>query len=205
MSSDLDELFTAYGSDKTRNGYAPVYHSLLKNLREKPIVLLEIGIGTMVPGVHSSMVGYALEGYRPGGSLRAWRDWLPLADIHGADVQPDTQFDDEHRITTHLCDSTKPAMVDHFMNGELRAQIDVLIDDGSHVPHDQWQTFVNFWPHINRGGFYIIEDIWPGSPLLQSQYMTEIRKHVGPDGFVFAAALKDEREERSPILVISRR
>ena len=40
---ELAELFNKYGSDKNRNGYTPVYHSLFKNLREKPIVLLEIG------------------------------------------------------------------------------------------------------------------------------------------------------------------
>src|ERR1700730_10847839 len=84
---DLDELFDRYGSDKNRNGYTPVYHALLKHLRDRPMDILEIGIGTLIAGAPSSMVGFALPGYRPGGSLRAWRDYFPKAPVLGMDVQ----------------------------------------------------------------------------------------------------------------------
>jgi hypothetical protein len=38
------------------------------------------------------MVGYAGEGYKPGGTLRSWREFFPNATIYGIDVQPETQF-----------------------------------------------------------------------------------------------------------------
>ena len=57
LEMELDELMNKYGSDKARNGYVPVYHSFLKHMRTRPIDLLEIGIGTMIPGAASSMVG----------------------------------------------------------------------------------------------------------------------------------------------------
>jgi hypothetical protein len=36
--------------------------------------------------------------------------------------------------------------------------IDVLIDDGSHLVDHMLQTFEMVFPHINSGGWYIIED-----------------------------------------------
>jgi hypothetical protein len=43
---------------------------LFTHLKEAPISLLEVGIGTMLPG-NSSMKGYMSDDYKPGASLRA--------------------------------------------------------------------------------------------------------------------------------------
>ena len=99
---ELGDLFNLYGSDKERNGYVPLYQTLFRTKQENEVSLLEVGIGTMIEGAHSSMVGYALPNYKPGGSLRAWRDYFPKGSIVGLDVQEDTQFQEEH-ITTYLC------------------------------------------------------------------------------------------------------
>ena len=112
---DLAQLFRYYGTDKDINGYSSIYHTLFDHLRDRRIALLEIGIGTLIQGAPSSMVGYSLRNYRPGGSLRAWRDYFTNGTIHGVDVQPDTQFTDEERITTHICDSTDAEQVDLVM------------------------------------------------------------------------------------------
>ncbi|CAH6418235.1 Methyltransferase [uncultured virus] len=167
-SVDLCDLFNKYGSDKDRNGYVQLYHTLFRTMRTEPIVMLEIGIGTMAPGAPSSMVGYALEGYKPGGSLRAWRDFFVNGRIIGADVQEDTQFSDESRIETYLCNSTKPEDAVAFMKKlnegrETPLKFDIIIDDGSHIDMDQINTLRNFYPHVKDGGIYVIEDIYPGS------------------------------------------
>ena len=114
--------------------------------------VLEIGIGTMISGVHSSMVGFAQEGYKPGGSLRAWRDFFPNATIYGMDVQPDTQFNDEKRIVTFLCNSIDPDQVGEMMGKLGNAKFDIIIDDGSHVIDDQFKTLRNFFPFLKGGG-----------------------------------------------------
>ena len=158
---DLSELFNYYGSDKTQNNYTPLYHTLLHQLKEEHINLLEIGIGTMIEGAPSSMVGYALTGYKPGGSLRAWRDYFPNGRIIGCDIQPDTQFT-EDRIETYLCNSTKSDEVHKLMN-ELNIQYNIIIDDGSHAALDQYATLQNLYPYLKKGGIYVIEDIHPGS------------------------------------------
>ncbi len=153
----LKELFNKYGSDKDSHGYTPYYDAVFKNIRDKPISLLEIGIGTMIPGVPSSMVGYALPGYKPGGSLRAWRDYFSQGLIFGMDIQPDTQFTDD-RIATMLGDSTNFKSVAKAL-GDDNMTFDIIIDDGSHMDDHQMATLRNLFARLNPGGYYIIEDI----------------------------------------------
>ena len=160
---DLAQLFNKYGSDKDVNGYAQLYHTLFDKMQKDKLVILEIGIGTMIPGVHSSMVGYGLNDYKPGGSLRAWRDYFTESRIIGADVQPDTQFSDEPRIETYLCNSTSKTEVQEFMAKLGNIKFDIIIDDGSHIDDNQYLTLGNFYPFLKDGGIYIIEDIYPSS------------------------------------------
>lgn len=153
----LGNLFEMYGSDKHINGYTAVYESLFLGVR--PTALLEVGIGTMIPNVHSSMVGFARPNYQPGGSLRAWRDYFESADIYGIDVQPDTQFS-ETRIKTYICDSTNQEQVGDTLG---KMKFDIIIDDGSHAANDQIQTMKNLLPYLRDDGIYVIEDVHPGS------------------------------------------
>jgi len=192
---DLDEIFNRYGTDKDRNGYTHVYHAIFKSLRNSPLDILEVGIGTMIPGVRSSMLGYSLPGYRPGGSLRAWRDYFPQAKIHGMDVQPDTQFT-EDRIETYLCDSTSAADVSALLERAPHLMFDAIIDDGSHLDEHQLSTLRNLFPRVKNGGYYIIEDIYPGSGILTNHW-EQVRAIIG-SAFVFVTAAKN-------LAVISRR
>ena len=180
---DLGQIFHSYGSDKDVNGYTPIYHLLFDHLKEEPITMLEIGIGTMIPHVPSSMVGYARAGYKPGGSLRAWRDYFVNGTIYGVDVQPDTQFSDEPRITTFLANSTNSESVQELMHELNDIQFDIILDDGSHIDRDQFKTLANFYPHLKEGGIYIIEDIYPGSAVTTQP--TVIAKLCNNDPFVY--------------------
>ena len=190
---DLDQLMNKYGSDKTRNGYVPMYHSFLKHLRSTPIQLLEVGIGTMIPGAPSSMVGYSLPGYAPGGSLRAWRDYFPQGEIVGVDIQEDTQFVEE-RIQTFLADSSSKEQLDSVLGTRT---FDVIIDDGLHYDETQMTTLENLWSRVRPGGYYIIEDVteWSRIP---TQFRTRIESILGNDGFFFLT-------EKKNFLIASRR
>lgn len=150
----LLDLFERYGTDKGRNGYHTWYEDVLADRRESIRYVLEVGIGTLVPSAHSSMVGYGADHYQPRGSLRAWRDYLPNAVVVGMDTQPDTQFTDD-RIVTVCADSTDPRQVESVLTGNF----DLIIDDGDHVGVSQISTFCNLWPHLNDNGLYVIEDI----------------------------------------------
>jgi len=180
VHTKLGSLFTKYGSDKQVNGYSPLYSTLFSHLQDRSLQFLEIGIGTMIPNAPSSMVGYALSHYRPGGSLRAWRDFFENGFIYGMDIQPDTQFQ-EDRIQTFLCDSTNKKDTDERLPKQL--YFDIILDDGNHHYEAQLKTLYNFYPKLRKGGIYIIEDIYPSSELLK--YPELIEKIIGHDTFFF--------------------
>ena len=159
---DLAELMNHYGTDKDVNGYCQLYHTLFDGLRKEPLTILEVGIGTLIAEAPSSMLGYAARHYKPGGSLRAWRDYFPNARVIGIDTQPDTQFSEE-RIETYLCDSRDVQAVAALID-QIGVMPDVIIDDGSHLDTDQLATAKALYPHLlPQDGVYVIEDIYPGS------------------------------------------
>jgi len=172
---DLAELFNKYGSDKDRNGYSHLYSILFDRIKNEKLNVLEIGIGTMIPNVSSSMKGYMPDSYLPGASLRAWNDYFINSRIYGFDIQKDTQFK-EDRIETFICDSTSNEDVNTLME-QLNIKFDIIIDDGWHWDEAQRKTLGNFFPYLKDGGIYIIEDIYPGSNLTQSP--TEIKDIIG--------------------------
>ena len=149
--------------------------------------LLEVGIGTMIPGAPSSMKGYMPDSYQPGASLLAWRDFFPTGQIHGMDVAPDCMLS-EPRITTHLCDSTCPASVLAWTQANPDLSFDVIIDDGSHLPEHQLATLRHLFPLLKPGGYYVIEDIAEVSTV--SREPRRVHEIVGDVG-IFYAGLKN--------------
>ena len=162
MNIPLSDLMNKYGSDKDVNGYCQLYHTLFSPFRKESFTFLEIGIGTLIEGVPSSMVGYSQKGYAPGGSLRGWRDFFPNANIVGVDIQKDCMFE-EDRIKTYLCSSSDTKASSSLMSTLPSPK--VIIDDGSHYYMDQLYTLRNFLPYLEDGGIYIIEDIVTNSPI----------------------------------------
>jgi predicted O-methyltransferase YrrM len=150
--------------------------------------MLEIGIGTMLPGAMSSMLNYALPGYKPGGSLRAWRDFFPNGNILGADIQWDTQFS-EDRITTIIADSGNREELDRKLGDERT--FDIIIDDGWHWDENQVKTMRNLWHRVRPGGYYIIEDI-----LTDARIATDLRGQIaeiiGTEGYFFLTEKKNQ-------------
>lgn len=188
----IHDLFHDYGTDKVR--YATLYHSLLEPRRESTLAVLEVGIGTLIPGAPSSMVPWCAKWYRQGGSLRAWRDYFPNASVHGLDVQPDTQFD-EDRIRTHVCDSTDAQQISKFLANNGVDAFDLIIDDGSHRADDQLATLRNLLPHVRGGGLYVIEDVKPNGMLSARPHLLE--EACGGNPFFFVGLKRN-------VVVVSR-
>jgi hypothetical protein len=183
ISNNLRDLLDGYGTDKGRL-YAPAYEVLLAPLQRTLETLLEVGIGTLIPDANSSMVGYSAPHYRPGASLRAFRDYFQNAQIYGLDVQHDTMLENEARIQTYLCDSTDAAQVRTLAtSGRLPTAFDVIIDDGSHRGADQLATLANLHPLLREGGLYFIEDISEGCSHLFER-PEEVATVCGTDAFL---------------------
>jgi hypothetical protein len=147
----LTRLAIKYGTDKWgAHFYTPVYHALLSPLRNRPIRLLEIGIG-----------GYDLRTIG-GNSLAMWAEYFPQALVTGIDVA-EKCLALGPRVKLFRGSQDDPT----FLKGVCteRGPFDVIIDDGSHVPKQLTASFHLLFPSLTDGGIYIIEDMqtafWP--------------------------------------------
>jgi hypothetical protein len=159
----LRRLFDHYGSDKASlHNYHLLYSEIILRA-DRPIQrLLEIGIGSNNPGVASNM---GVKG-KPGASLRAFRDFLPEAQIIGADIDRGVMFR-EDRIVTHVVDQTDAAAL-VGLGQQIDGDLDVLIDDGLHSSHANLSVLLFGLQKVRDGGWIIIEDIGAeASPIWQ--------------------------------------
>jgi hypothetical protein len=173
----LKDLFDQYGSDKgnAHHRYHLLYGALLASANAS--ALLEIGLGTNNVNVVSHMSSHG----RPGASLRAFRDYLPSAQIYGADVDRGILFDDE-RISTFFVDQTD---LDSFstLSAAVPAELDLIIDDGLHSPNANLATLAFGLNRLKVNGHFLVEDIRPealpiwqlvSAALLPSDYESEV-------------------------------
>lgn len=137
MNKMIDTLYNIgckYGTDKTTHGYCPYYETHLPG-RDEKFNLLEIGIFD-------------------GGSLRMWKEYFYNATIYGIDIDSRKIFQ-EDRIITFWGDAT----LEGFLNSLNLPDLSVIIDDGSHQANDIVKTYNLLWKKLNKGGFYVIEDL----------------------------------------------
>jgi glycosyltransferase involved in cell wall biosynthesis len=157
----LTQLANTYASDKgtiapseghhgPRLHFTPVYSQYMESMRNQELVILEIGVGS-------------------GPSLRMWYDYFPNAKIHAIDVVPQSQHNND-RVTTHVCDQSNRDQLKQVM--ETVGQVDLIIDDGSHVVSHQQISLGTLFPYLKPKGQYWIEDlhtsdesVWHGKTL----------------------------------------
>jgi demethylmacrocin O-methyltransferase len=147
----LTRLALRHGTDKWgAHFYTPVYHGLFAHLRDKPVRLMEIGIG----GYEFARLG--------GASLAMWADYFPNGRILGIDVFTKT-LDLGPRVCVRRGSQDDAAFLAR-MSAE-HGPFDIVIDDGSHVPAQVIASFDVLFPLLADGGLYVIEDVqttfWP--------------------------------------------
>lgn len=149
----LSDLFDRHGSDKgTELGYSSLYGPLL--LRAKVVrSILEIGMGT----THTDTVSHMSTDKKTGGSLRAFRDFCPQAQIYGADIDRRILFQ-EARIQTFFVDQTSSEAFGQLA-GQIPSSMNLILDDGLHSPEANLQTLCFALPRLVPGGWVVIEDI----------------------------------------------
>ncbi len=185
--ADLAELFNEYGSDKsTHHDYHLLYEELLGSKRCEIRGIIEIGIGSIDLETPQNM---GLFGH-PGGSLRAFRDWAPSAEVIGADIDEKTLFE-ENRIRTCLINQLERQSFT-ILKGKLSRESDLIVIDGLHTPRADINSLLELLPILSESGCFVIEDIspraarflWPSAAwLLRKRYSVSIRKMK--NGYVF--------------------
>jgi len=141
--SILSSLADKYGADKNDagHGYISTYDFWLKD--RKIDSMLEIGFG-------------------PGASPRMWREYYPdskiyIMELFGKEFEntwksPKT---DNVGVDMIIGDATLP---ETWTN--VPFELDMIIDDASHLPNDQINALIYGLSHLKSKGIYIIEDVY---------------------------------------------
>ena len=132
---------TDKGGDESVTGwkhcYSEFYGRLLASRRHEIRSMLEIGI-------------------LRGGSLLAWRDFFPAAEVHGVDVA-DCRHMGQERLVVHHAD----AYSEDFMESLAGHKFDFILDDGPHTA-ESWVFFFNrYRALLSDGGIMMAEDVFP--------------------------------------------
>lgn len=163
FETPLCELAYRYGSDKCpqiKHPFTPFYYELFAPIRDRVRKVLEIGVGDA-----DEMRWTGVPDYQTGASLRMWRDFFPLAQVYGADIKPSAMFQGD-RIETFQCDQASAGSLWHLLDRTC-TDLDIVIDDGSHIPAHQVFTCNYLMPLLKRDVLYIIEDV--GHPEIMEQ------------------------------------
>lgn len=171
-ATELCKIAYKYGSDKCPqllfHNYTPFYWKLLKSRKKSIKKVLELGIGYPADMTH---VVDLRGSYMRGASLYMWRDFFPNAQIYGADIAPETIFEEE-RIKTYLCDERRREDLVKLIE-KTGPDIDLFIDDASHYLEDQVFTCQTLMTLLKKDVIYIIEDVRPFERLMQALNMYE--------------------------------
>jgi len=110
--------------------------------------------------VNPNEVAAVLElGVHRGGSLLMWMELFPRAKILGVDHGAIAVDDTLPRIRVLQADQTDTASIGRFLQANGIAQLDIVIDDCSHLGVATKQSFWYLFENVLRpGGLYIIED-----------------------------------------------
>lgn len=160
--TELCKIAYKYGTDKCpqlKHSYTPFYYKMFRNKKESIKKVLEIGIG-YYKTMKSEEIVYdkgLKRYYHKGASLKMWRDFFPNAQIFGADIRPETIFEDT-RIKTYLCDERKKEDLVRLIEN-TGSDIDLVVDDASHHVHDQIFLASTILPILKKDVVYVIEDV----------------------------------------------
>lgn len=156
----LNELSIKYKLDKNIasgcHNYIPGYTSLFENRQTDVKKMLEIGIGSVENGQMCGVINF---GYKTGNSLKCWSEYFPNSMIYGIDIYKHEELN-TNRIITFQADQSNETDLQNIMKN-INDNLDIIIDDGSHIAEHQVFSFLFLNKFLNKNGIYVIEDIQP--------------------------------------------
>ena len=121
--------------------YLTHYNNRLKNYRNKPIKILEIGV-------------------KDGDSLKLWKDYFPPeSKIYGIEIN-ELLLEDFKQDNTRIFFGSQTDIP--FLNDVLGdiGQVDIIIDDGGHTCNQLITSFNFLFEYgLKDGGLYVMEDL----------------------------------------------
>ena len=188
-----NNLYKKYNNSICCHCYTHKYHTLFKHLRNNKLNLLEIGIGN--PLLTKWNQFYKTNAKKIGANLFMWREYFKNAHIFGIDINETNLLNTTHISSFQANQVDSKKINNYFINKTFQ----IIIDDGSSVPYHQIETFNNLIHKLNKGGFYIIENIYVGNhgenPLNYIKNSLTIKKYhtisfyFEPKGFTNSAII----------------
>jgi hypothetical protein len=207
----LCKLGKMHKTDKPGNGYTKVYYEIMKDFRDEPVNIFEIGIYF-------------------GASIKMWEEFFPKGKICGIDngrIVPNSKIvtgnsneipstDDVKLLQLNATveslnlqwletDRTKCFVADQrSLNQLMQAfehfecnSFDVILDDGQHYQEHQQKSLGLLFQNVKPGKFYIIEDVVDHESLTLSKTYWGQRKKDASDSTdsVFSKFIKTGKLE----------
>ena len=137
---DLNAIALRYQTDKSsqHHNYSPAYERITHGMRDKVKGLLEIGI-LLSPDPATSAK-----------SLKMWAEYFPNAKVVGIDIDERYQHDFGPRISCVFGDSSRKSVLDKAVS--LMPEVNIIIDDASHVFRYAFATFEYLFTKLAPGG-----------------------------------------------------
>ncbi len=127
---------------------ATVYEKYLEPIRDKPLKMLEIGLGCNMA-------------YGPGKSYYTWLEFLPNVDLYYIEYDAACVEKWAQNMTDVKIFTGDQANVD-FLNTFIASSgggFDIIIDDGGHTMNQQMTSLNTLFPIVKPGGIYFCEDL----------------------------------------------
>ena len=137
----LDDIFIWFDCDKSSkvHGYHKFYENIFSNFLNLEPKILEFGI-------------------HHGASQASFYKYLPKANIIGVDKNPYTKKFYSNNIRSLYCDFSDKDSIG-YLKSYINGKFDIIIDDASHIPIHQLNTFCEMFEVLNNNGVYIIEEL----------------------------------------------
>lgn len=138
LESYFDALVEGPGLWKWRH-YCPIYERHLGKFVDNRPRMMEIGIFS-------------------GGSLGMWRSYFgDGTHLYGLDIEPDCMAYADESTEVFIGDQSDRQFLRTVV--QQAQPLDIVLDDGGHLAHQQIASFEEIFPYVKPGGVYIFEDV----------------------------------------------
>ena len=187
----ISEILLKYKSDKNHGTITNIYSDLDSwSLCDNPPLKLGHTYGDSYDEIfelfnRNDSITFLEIGIQKGGSLLAWKDYFPNANIFGVDIVDNILPEYRKDYFTYIISDIKnESVIEQFTD----IMFDIIIDDGSHYLSDVF-VVKNYLKKLKNNGVLIIEDCQ------QPEYwLSEIQK-ITPNNFTITT--KDLRHLNS--------
>jgi len=129
------------GKGKGKHFYTIWYHNHFKDIREKNLIFLEIGVDQ-------------------GNSLKMWKEYFKNSTIYAIDKYDKTIPEDIKKQFKIFIGAQEDKKFLKKVCEDVSSGFDIIVDDASHIPKFQIIAFEYLFKYLNKGGIYVVEDLY---------------------------------------------